>query len=345
MGLTAAVAMVASACQSRTASLNAGSLNRVDAWSEEAAIAILESGTQNPDPSIRAAAVSHWIESEHPSSHRVLPWVMADPSAYVQRAAARAVTGTSTRPVVHEGTDPVAQLFLGQLDAESTWMDATLAAIAEGFPPVDPAALEAIVLRPPSDAGSILVRGVSVAEESMQLPMALAAVRIDAEGSSQALSAALENADEELRIAAIEGLVVAPPNGRSRVWLERASKRGNSAATAHARLALMALGDRPLSVGIDALNSPDRDTRAWAIECMEIRSKDQPLPREVIAQIQGSLRDESPMVRRASIRALIAAAGVEFVPLRAEVFESELDAVSMMIAGKWLAYRLDKAVE
>ena len=343
-GVSVFAAVCGMACQSRTAAVSSDSLSRADAWSEEAAITLLSLGVQHTDPSIRAAAVAHWIASKHPSSHRLVPWVMADPSPHVQRAAARIVTPTTARPVVHAGTDPIAQVMLEETNNASMWMVSTLAAIKDGFPPLDPVALELVIQWRPEGAAETIVRGVDVADESMRLPLALAAVRMDAEGAHQALTTALQDADDEMRIAAIEGLVYAPVD-RSRGWLERAAKRSESATALHARLALMALGERPISVGIDALSSPARDTRAWALECLQKRAEEQPLPREVIVQVQGSLRDESPLVRGAAVRALIAAAGVEYVPLRAEIFEAEPDAVSMLIAGKWLAHTLNKAVE
>ena len=63
---------------------------------------------------------------------------------------------------------------------------------------------------------------------------------------------------------------------------------------------------------------------------------ERPLPREAIARLQSSLRDEAPRVQAAAVDALMASAGVEYVPLAPQRFAGEPNAVSAVIAGKWL---------
>jgi len=152
----------------------------------------------------------------------------------------------------------------------------------------------------------------------------------------KALGGAIESGEDERRLIAIESLT-SHGDGDAVEWLKRAARRGDTDAGMHARLALVALGQRPVSVALEALGSADRDTREWAVKCLGKSVEVRPLPRDAILRLQGSVRDESPAVKRASVQALFAAGGVELVPLGGMSSPIEPDAVSMMVAGKWLA--------
>lgn len=325
----------AMACRSPGVVAPAGVVDSAAAWSAEAAIGVLRAGSEHPDPSIRAAAVASWIGSSHESSLELAPWVLADPSAHVQRRAARAAAGRSIVLTVHPSSDELALAVLGSLPNEAEWTRAAIASVADGMEPPDPAMLEYLVTTGEPSLGPALMDGLAAADELAELPLAIAAIAVEAEGAASSLTSLLSGANEATRIAAIEGLLDASGE-RARPWLERAAKRPGSDAALHARLGLVALGARPVSIGLEALGSPDRDTRAWAVRCVGMAGAERPLPREAIARLQSSLRDEAPRVQAAAVDALMASAGVEYVPLAPQRFAGEPDAVSAVIAGKWL---------
>jgi hypothetical protein len=60
------------------------------------------------------------------------------------------------------------------------------------------------------------------------------------------------------------------------------------------------------------------------------------LPRGVVVALQSTWRDESAAVRHSATVALIAIAGIAAVPITRITSETEPDAVSVMMAGKWI---------
>jgi len=279
--------------------------------------------------------VANWIGSDHESSRELTAWVLADPSSYVQRRAARAAAGRPLTLTVHPSSDDLALAVLGALPNETEWTRAAIASVSDGVDPPDPFMLEYLVTTGDASLGSALMDGLAIADELVELPLAVAAVTVNADGAASSLASLLADADEATRIAAIEGLLDAIGSA-ARPWLERAAKRPGSDAALHARLGLVALGARPVATGIEALGSPDRDTRAWAARCVGMAGAERPLPREAIASLQRSLRDEAPRVQAAAVQALVVSAGVEYVPIASGRFGGEPNAVSAVLAGKWL---------
>ena len=310
-------------------------VDTAESWTAEAAVALLRAGSAHPDPSIRAAAVASWLGSDHSSNRELAAWVLADPSPHVQRRAAHAAAGRSLSLVVHPSSDDLALAVLGALPNEADWTRAAIASVADGLEPPDPAMLDYLVTTGDPSVGPALMGGLAMAEELAELPLAIAAVTVGAEGAVASLTSLLADANEATRIAAIEGLLEASGSA-AQPWLERAAKRSGSSAALHARLALVALGSRPVAMGLDAMGSPDRDTRAWAVRCVGMAGTERPLPREAIARLQSSLRDEAPRVQAAAVQALMMSVGVEYVPIPSGRFAGEPSAVSAVIAGKWL---------
>ena len=305
-------------------------------WTEESSIEVLRSGTNHSDPSIRAAAIAAWIESKHHSRDALATWVLADPSAHVQRTAAQSASRAAMVLTVHESTDAVARIMAQERALGTEQLKASVDLIREGDFPADAFLLDLLVERSGKQLRSILVDGVALAEEPMRLPMAIAAVRLDAEGAIQTLDGVVSDGEGSSVFVAIESL--ADAKGRqTQMWLEKIAKRNDGAAALHADIGLVALGKRPLSVALEAMESPDRDTRAWAATAIGKGTAERTLPREAIVRLQNSLRDESLAVRTAGAMALLASVGVEFVPLRVDQSLAQPNAVSMIVAGRWLS--------
>ena len=327
--------MVLSGCRSLGPRASETRAFQQQGWDQEESLVRLRAGVQSEDPAIRAAAVSAWIDSNHPSGQALDAWVLADPSVHVQRSAAMAGRIHNRSLSIHPTTDRVAQLWT-EGHRDEAWFAELKQALRDGMFPADPDLLTAFVEQEGASLGPLLVEGASMAEEPMQLPIALAAVRVGAPGAMKALGDAIEAGDDERRLIAIESLTEHGDDDAIE-WLKRASRRGDTDAGLHARLALVAFGKQPASVALEALGSSDRDTREWAVKCLGMSVKVRALPREAILRLQGSVRDESPAVKRASVRALYAVKGIEMVPLGGMSSAIEPDAVSLMVAGKWLA--------
>lgn len=313
-------------------------------WSEESSMEVLRSGTHHDDPSIRAAAITAWIESKHSSRDALAAWVLADPSSHVQRSAAASATNAAMVLTVHEGTEAVARIMAQERALGEERLKSSVDLIRDGEFPADSFLLDLLVDWAGDRLRPVVVDGVAVAEEPMRLPMAIAAVRVGADGAIQTLDNVVSDGGDSTVYVAIESLAAA--NGKqAQAWLERLAKRGGSGDALHAEIGLVALGERPLSVALEAMGSPDRDTRAWAATAIGEAAAERTLPREAILRLQESLRDESPSVRTAAAMALVGSVGVEFVPMRVEDSLVQPNAVSMIVAGKWLSQYVGEGIE
>lgn len=305
-------------------------------WTELSSIEVLRSGAHHNDPSIRAAAITAWIESTHVSRESLAGWVLMDPSVHVQRSAAKSASNTAMVLTVHDDTDAVARIMAQDRALGEDRLQASVDLIREGEFPADAFLLDLLVDWAGERLGPVLVDGVAMAEEPMRLPMAVAALELSADGAVQSLDDVVSVGDESIVSLAIEALATAG-GPQAQAWLEKVAKRGGVGDALHAEIGLVALGERPLSLALEAIGSPDRDTRAWAATAIGKASAERALPREAIVRLQGSLRDESPSVRTAAAVALMASVGVEFVPLRIEDSLAQPNAVSMIVAGEWLS--------
>lgn len=184
-----------------------------------------------------------------------------------------------------------------------------------------------------------------MAEEPIRLPMALASVALDSAQGAQAVAGLLKDeAGEELRIEAVEATVKLG-GSRAKGWLERAAKGNAESVANHAKIGLVVSGQTSFEFVLEALKSPDRDTRAWAAQCLTMAAKERTLPRDLILGLQASVRDEAPAVRWGAVEALLVAAGPGAVVWEPRYLGAEPDAVSMLIAGKWLELSAKKAAK
>ena len=119
----------------------------------------------------------------------------------------------------------------------------------------------------------------------------------------------------------------------------------SDAVAQHAKIGLVVSGKTSLDVVSGALDSPDRDIRAWAAQCLAMTAKERPLPRELITRLQASARDESPAVRWGAVEALLAGSGPGAVSSGPPNPGGEPDAVSMLIAAKWLVASAERSPE
>ena len=329
-------------------------------WTESQALAILRAGTESPDSSIRAVAASAWLGSAHSSASVLGGWVLADPSAHVQRVSARAASEAGIALTLHPMTDALAALWLGHsgsvvsnehralalaIGGDGAGLEELLSDLSEGTMSAEADVLELLVRSGLKGVGDALSRGSAMAEEPVRLPMAMAAVALGSDQGVQAVAALLkDDPGEELRIEAVEAMVRLG-GSVAEGWLERTAKSGTDAVAEHAKIGLVVSGKTSLEVVSEALDSPDRDTRAWAAQCLAMTAKERPLPRELITRLQASARDEAPAVRWGTVEALLAAVGPGAVSSGPPNPGGEPDAVSMLIAAKWLLASVEKSPE
>ena len=329
-------------------------------WTESQALAILRAGTESPDSSVRAVAASAWLGSTHPSASVLSGWVLADPSSHVQRVSARAASEAGITLTLHPTTDALAAVWLGHsqsvvsgehralalaIGGDGAGLEELLSDLSEGTMSAESDVLELLVRSDLEGVGDALSRGSAMAEEPVRLPMAMAAVALGSDQGVQAVAALLtDELGEELRIEAVEAMVRLG-SSVAESWLERAANDGNEAVAEHAKIGLVVSGKTSLEFVSGALDSPDRDTRAWAAQCLAMTAKERPLPRELIRRLQASARDEAPAVRWGAVEALLAGSGPGAVSPEPPNPGGEPDAVSMLIAAKWLAASVEKSPE
>jgi len=329
-------------------------------WTESQALAVLRAGTRSSDSSTRAVAASAWIGSAHPSSSVLGGWVLADPSPHVQRVSARAASQVDVPLTIHPGTDTLAALWLGRsgsavsdehralvlaIGGDEAALSQLLSDVSEGTISAESDVLELLIRSDLKGVGDALAQGSTLAEEPIRLPMALAAVAIGSEQGVQAVASLLKDTPgTELRIEAVEAMVRLG-GLRAERWLERAAKGGSEAVAMHAKIGLVVFGHTSLDFVSGALDSPDRDTRAWAAQCLSLAAEERPLPRELIPRLQARARDEAPAVRWGAVEALLAGFGPGAVLLEPPNPGDEPDAVSMLIAAKWLEVWAERGIE
>jgi hypothetical protein len=319
---------------------------------------VLQSAAQSDDVELRAMALSFLVAASEEDTWLKRAWM--DPSPRVQRVIAEAhPLRLSDEQLVRPGADAlaVARVLVGResvsasldwtvkagladdvvraLGGDQTAIGVVLDAVREGMLPPEPLLVDVLVRSGLPGMGVALAEGALNAEDEMRLPLALGAQQLAPNDGSAALAEVLRGADEMTRLFAVEALTRA--GGEHAVgWLRRAVHGDSGAVRAHARLGLVALGVSKLSVAVEGLSSPDRDQRTWAAACIAMVSRKRPLPRGVVVALQRTWRDESDAVRRSVTRALVDGVGPEAVPIMQNGSPGEPDAVSVMVAGKWI---------
>jgi hypothetical protein len=328
------------------------------AWSRAVALDVLAMAIASEEPQIRALGFEAWIGSGDPGAVAIMARAAMDPSPHVQQVLAATVpaavaTGLQGRRM----PDPLAWAWLGlsgvpigQLEGvgPAVWLanaiagdeaakDALNSAIEEGEVPADEGFFTLLAQAPLDGLGSALWVGTPVAEPEVRLSMALALM---ARGHSKApalLAAVLaETEDAVAPFLAVEA-VVRNRTSQSEAWLRQASGSASPALATHATLGLVALGAAPVAKALAAMQSDDRDTRAWAVECFAQASVERPLPRDHLSVLQGSARDESPTVKAAAVAAIVRLTDVADVPTVQPFRGDQPDPVTIFLAGKWLA--------
>jgi hypothetical protein len=327
-------------------------------WTVSDAWRVLESAAGSDDPELRSLALPFLVSGSAGEAWLQRGWL--DPSRAVQRAIARShPLKLSPEQLMRPGADPLAVgLVLASRDSSSRQIDwsskvgladelvralageeaaksATIDAVREGMIPPEPLLVELLVRSELGGMGEAMAVGALVAEDEMRLPLALGAQVLDPKKGSAALLTVLREADEMTRLFAVEALT-REGGEQPIVWLRRAAQGESGAVSEHAKLGLVALGLSKMEIALQGLSSPDRDQRVWAATCLGLLGRKRPLPRGVVVSLQSTWRDESAAVRHSATVALIAIAGIDAVPLPRITSETEPDAVSVMVAGKWI---------
>jgi len=326
-------------------------------WTVNRALAVLQSGIDSEDPSLRTAAFVAWISSGDPSAAAIVARAANDPSPIVQRALARQFPQRFSAPLQSRvSSDPIAlawlafsgetvassdsstpDLLIRSLQGDKRSERQLLERIADGWVPADSGFFELMSQMKLEGLGQAFLDGVERSEAEVQVSMALVAFSLGMGGAENVLTKLLDDAEDPAdHFWAIEAMV------RSRVrhsmgWLRQGRKSSDHALALYFRLALASFGEEGPGVVLEAIKTGDRDTRAWAIECLAWMFEDRPLPREMIAILQGSARDETGVVRLRAAQLISDKFGLQYVPLIRRPVGGEPDSVSLFVAGRWLA--------
>jgi len=333
-----------------------------DDWSDGRAMVVLQRGIDSEDPTLRTAAFIAWFSSGDRSAEKVVLRAANDPSPIVQRALAKRFPERFSTPLQSRAApDPMALAWLafagqsvacsGQaiqchliraLQGDEPAQRQLLARIEDGDVPADSGFFELLSMMKLEGLGRALLTGVEFAEAEVRISMALAAFSNGEAGAEKTLTSLLDSAEDPAdHFWAIEALV------RGRIshamdWLKQGRKSSDHARALYFRVALASFGEEGLGVVLEAIKTGDRDTRAWAIECLGLLPKDRPLPREMIAILQGSARDETGRIRLVSARVIADKFGLKYVPLVRLPMEAEPDPAILFIAGKSLEEGIKK---
>jgi len=308
------------------------------------------------------AAFIAWFASGDRSTESIVSRAANDPSPIVQRALAKQFPLRFSAPLQSRAApDPMALAWLAfsgekvacsdlsiqcllirTLQGEELAQRQFLERIEDGEVLADSGFFELLALMKLKGLGQSLLVGVEHAEAEVRVSMALAAFSQGEERAGQILTKLLGTSEDPAdHFWAIEVLV------RGRIshamgWLKQGRKSSDHALAVYFRVALASFGEEGLGVVLEAIETGDRDTRAWAIECLGISYENRPLPRGLIAILQGGARDETVKVRLMAAQLIADKFGSQFVPLVGLPVEAEPDPVSLFVAGRWLAERVKK---
>ncbi len=348
----------------RGTALTDGSAANNKVWSFEDAKQVLEAAATSDNPTLRAMSIPALAQGTPGDVWVKRGWY--DPSGTVQRATAkqhahRIERADLDRPgadnlaralaMLHAGIEPVSAEELSRMAVQDVLLPALLGHpasistllvdVRDGMVPPESMFIEVLVHSEIPEIGNAMAEGSLQAEEEMRLPLALAALQVSPEAGHRSLVGVLRDADEVTKIFAVEALTEQGSDGAV-TWLKRASKGEPGAVRQHARIGLVALGMAPIDEAVAALDSPDRDLRAWAAMCLGSLAENRSLPRSVIAALENSWRDESMLVRLAATEALIAGSKVGAIPLSPAQAKADLDAVAVMVALEWFSIHAAK---
>jgi len=326
--------------------------------SREQALVVLQAAISSDSADIRAAGFSAWLGSGDPSASAVVLRAGLDPSPHVQRSLAEEIPGMMASVVAeHHAPDPLAVAWLrfagedvaspsgeGPMTALASAIggdvrgrEALISFLQEGDVPPEASFYRLLGRVRIEGLAQALVDGTLLSEPEVQLSMALAVLAQGHPDGPDLLAKVLEGTEDPMApFQVIEALARAPVAG-SKGWLQRARRSRDSDVALYAALGLVALGEVPVTRAEEALQSPDRDTRAWALECIGRFHQDRPLPRDRLALLQRSARDESPAVKEAAIRAIFRVDDSGDLPVPLIITAGDLDRVSIVIAGEWVS--------
>ena len=355
---------VVSGCtSSKVATQTHGSTTAATSWSRTAAIAHLERGIASPDPRLRADAFLGWLASDDSSVETIERRAVVDPSPLVQRALARefpkrlssffnqrlspdtfalAWLVIAGETISHAPNDSSAVVLTALTSSESSDQD-LIQLIRAGEVPADPDFFQVITKIPSAAIGPALMEGLELSEPAVRLSMALAAFELGEIEAGGILFELFESADDPADAFDVVEAVVRGNFAGAEPWLRMGKKNSGHALSMHFQLGLVALGVEPIGSSFDLIKTGDRDTRSWAAECLGLRFENRPLPREMIAILKGSARDEALQVRLASVKALVLSMGIENAPYDPMLVKHDLDRVSLFLAGRWLVYHAQQA--
>jgi hypothetical protein len=354
VALILASVLVSVGCGAARQSAKVDALNVASPWSREAAEHILHRAVNSDDAALRAEAWRWWIASADSSVTMLLQRAVMDPSPMVQRVLAKHHAQQIGEQLAGRvGVDSLALAWLAQrgvavpVPPDEPWrtvisalggsvpdQSTLLAQIEVGLELPEPGLIALLSESDIEGMGAALMVGAEQVEEELADEMRLAALGLGEERAAEALLH--PDAASELSAWAIE-VAARRPHPPAVARLRHLARAEDHALSMHARLALMALGEGYALAGTEGLVAGDRDTRAWAATCVGMAHLDRPLPRDVIALLQGSTRDESRAVRAQSVRTLVRTSGVEAVLMRPALGGQEPDAVSVFLAAQWLA--------
>ena len=330
--------------------------SELQAWSKANAVDVLKRGIDSEDAAVRAAAFEAWIASGDSSIESVVARAAFDPSPLVQRMVAqRDPDRFSARLLERPSPDAIAlgwlaangvsvavdghdteSLLARAIQADDEARRGLIEEIQSGFVPADSGFFELIQQVEIEGVGAALLSGSHQAEAEVRLSMALTAFVMGVDGATARLSQLLSESEEYADQFWVVEAVVRESKGPDIRWLQSGKKSSDHALALHFHMALAALGEAPSDALVEAIKTGDRDTRAWAIECYGAWLGDRSLPREMIAILKGSARDEAESIRLAAARLIIDKLGVESVNLTSNGSDQEPDRVALLVAGEWL---------
>ena len=333
---------------------------QVAQWSRERAIELLNQGISSEDSAIRAEAYVGWFSGNDASVEDIRLRAANDPSSVVQRALTKAFPGQFAAffrdrsssdglalawlvlageyvEIPDSTIDDSTVLLIQALQADEQALNLLLERVSEGDVPADPDFFDIASKSRIAGMGQAMLAGLQYAEDEVKLSMALTAMALSAEGAASTMSQLLKESQDPADAYWVVEAVVRGQFRDARDWLLETKNSSDLALELHFRLGLMGLGDESQALAVDAIQTGDRDTRGWAIECLGMLFKDRPMPREMITILEGSARDETEKVRVLATRVLVDNVGVRYAPIKSRSFPAEPDRVSLLLARKWLA--------
>ena len=338
-------------CAARRSGVSGVPIDAAAPWSVEQARHVLEQGVSSEDAGLRAAAWVAWLSSDDPAVEPLMGRAVMDPSPVVQQELARRVPQVvGSWLAERSGVDPLALAWLARsgvgvpMPTEEPWsllipllngqesMSEPIGRYVEDEMDLPDSSLLAFLGSSGLvSLGEPLMRAADRADSDVATEMRLAALAL---GSTTACRHLINEASSTEVLAWALEVAVSQPTPEA-VAAIRGLEGGRHDQMA--KIALAALGEGDIGSALSALKSEDRDTRAWAAWALERAPARPHMPREEIAVLQSTARDESPLARERSVRAIAVLGGVEWIPLEPPHPGLGIDRVDVFLAGMWLA--------